>query len=51
VRTPPISTAPTESPPAAARLDSVLCSGAAARLIWAIGALALLWTTVLWALD
>jgi cell division septal protein FtsQ len=31
--------------------NPVLCASAAARLIWAAGALVLLWTTVLWALD
>ncbi|WP_273702817.1 hypothetical protein [Candidatus Accumulibacter vicinus] len=33
------------------KLDPALCSSAAVRLLWAIAALLLLWTTVLWALD
>ncbi len=32
------------------RVDPVLCASAASRLIWATGALVLLWTSVLWAL-
>jgi len=31
--------------------NPVLCASAAARLLWAVGALLLLWATVLWALD
>jgi hypothetical protein len=40
-------------PPVTPRVVSrnpVLCASALARLIWAGAALALLWTTVLWAL-
>ncbi|MEF8713256.1 MAG: hypothetical protein V5B39_06745 [Accumulibacter sp.] len=33
------------------KLDPVLCSSTAIRLLWAFAALLLLWTTVLWALD
>ncbi|WP_186408250.1 hypothetical protein [Candidatus Accumulibacter aalborgensis] len=46
----PSSTRPTLSASIAKR-NSVLCASAAARLIWAVGALVLLWTAVLWALD
>ncbi|KFB72182.1 MAG: hypothetical protein AW09_002640 [Candidatus Accumulibacter phosphatis] len=44
---------PTHSTPLASipKLDPVLCSSAATRLLWAIAALLLLWMTVFWALD
>ena len=29
----------------------VLCAGAGVRLMWAFGALVVLWTTIFWALD
>ncbi|MBN8448224.1 MAG: hypothetical protein J0M13_04370 [Candidatus Accumulibacter sp.] len=34
-----------------AKANPVLCASAASRVIWAAGALVVLWTTVLWALD
>jgi hypothetical protein len=34
-----------------ATANPVLCASAASRVIWAAGALVVLWTTVLWALD
>jgi hypothetical protein len=34
-----------------AKPNPVLCASGASRLLWAAGALVILWTTVLWALD
>jgi hypothetical protein len=47
----PSSTRPTLLSAGIAKRNSILCASAAARLIWAVAALVLLWTTVLWALD
>lgn len=38
-------------PPGATRRNPVLCAGAGVRLMWAFGALVVLWTTIFWALD
>jgi hypothetical protein len=36
---------------APAHVNSALCAGASARMLWAVLALALLWVTIAWALS
>ncbi|MEF8703608.1 MAG: hypothetical protein V5B32_10205 [Candidatus Accumulibacter sp. UW26] len=45
------SSEPAAAPARPSKPNPVLCASAASRLVWAAGALVMLWTAVLWALD